>query len=58
MSDTLPKQAVLIVNAMSRSGGDAFEDARRMLQERGVELLAAHAITNPEQMLVKKFLAD
>lgn len=48
--DTLPKQAVLVVNAMSRSGGDAFEDARRMLQERGVELIGAHAVTDPEQM--------
>jgi YegS/Rv2252/BmrU family lipid kinase len=48
--DTLPKQAVLVVNAMSRSGGDAFEDARRLLEERGVELISAHAIIDPEQM--------
>nr|WP_314443893.1 YegS/Rv2252/BmrU family lipid kinase [uncultured Sphingomonas sp.] len=48
--DTLPKQAVLIVNAMSRSGGDAFDQARRLLEEHGVELLAAHAITDPERM--------
>ena len=48
--DTLPKQAVLVVNAMSRTGGDAFEDAKRLLGERGVELLSAHAITDPEQM--------
>jgi YegS/Rv2252/BmrU family lipid kinase len=48
--DTLPKQAVLIVNAMSRSGADAFEEARRLLEERGVTLLAAHAITEPDQM--------
>ena len=48
--DTLPKQAVLIVNAMSRSGGDAFEEAKRLLEESGVELIAAHAITDPEQM--------
>jgi YegS/Rv2252/BmrU family lipid kinase len=60
IDDTLPKQAVLIVNAMSRSGGDAFEDARRMLEERGVDLLAAHAITKPEQMrpTVRAALAD
>jgi YegS/Rv2252/BmrU family lipid kinase len=48
--DTLPKQAVLIVNTMSRSGGDAFEAAERLLEERGVELLSAHAITDPEQL--------
>lgn len=58
--DTLPKQAVLIVNAMSRSGGDAFEEARRLLEENGVELIAAHAVTDPKQMrpTVLKALAD
>ncbi|GAA4011029.1 diacylglycerol/lipid kinase family protein [Sphingomonas humi] len=49
-NDTLPKQAVLIVNAMSRSGGDVFEEAKRLLEESGIELLAAHAITEPEKM--------
>ena len=48
--DTLPKQAVLVVNAQSRSGSDAFEQARTRLEERGITLLAAHAITDPEQM--------
>ncbi len=48
--DTLPKQAVLVVNAMSRSGADAYEQARTMLEERGIVLLAAYAITDPEQM--------
>jgi YegS/Rv2252/BmrU family lipid kinase len=58
--DTLPKQAVLIVNAMSRSGGDAFDEAKAMLGERGIELLGAHAVTDPEQMrpTVLKALAD
>lgn len=58
--DTLPKHAVLIVNAMSRSGGDAFENAKTLLQESGIELIAAHAITDPEQMqpTVRKALAD
>jgi YegS/Rv2252/BmrU family lipid kinase len=50
IDDTLPKQAVLIVNAMSRSGGDVFEEARRLLEERGVELISSHAVTDPEQM--------
>lgn len=58
--DTLPKQAVLIVNAMSRSGGDAFDDAKRMLEEQGIELLSAHAIKDPEEMqpTVRQALAD
>jgi YegS/Rv2252/BmrU family lipid kinase len=60
IDDTLPKQAVLIVNAMSRTGGDAFDEARRLLEERGIELISTHAITDPEQMrpTVCKALAD
>ncbi|GAA4014214.1 lipid kinase [Sphingomonas swuensis] len=50
IDDTLPKQAVLVVNAMSRNGSDAFERARTLLEEAGITLLAAHAITDPEQM--------
>ena len=49
-NDRLPKQAVLVVNAMSRNGADAYERARTMLEERGIALLAAYAITDPEQM--------
>jgi YegS/Rv2252/BmrU family lipid kinase len=49
-TDALPKQAVLVVNALSRSGSDAFEQARTMLVERGIELLEAHAIEEPEKM--------
>lgn len=49
-NDSLPKQAVLVVNARSRSGAETFEKARTLLEERGVTLLAAYAITDPEQM--------
>jgi YegS/Rv2252/BmrU family lipid kinase len=49
-TDALPKQAVLVVNAKSRSGSDAFDQAKQLLQDRGMELLAAHAITDPERM--------
>lgn len=48
--DSLPRQAVLIVNARSRSGADAFEEAKRLLGERGVTLLSAHAVTDPDEM--------
>ena len=60
MSQPLPKQAVLIVNAMSRKGADAFEQARDLLTANGVELLAAHAITEPDDLrpTVCKALAD
>ena len=49
-TDALPKQAVLVVNAMSRSGADAFEQAKSLLEERGVELIEADAIHDPEEM--------
>ena len=60
MNDALPKQAVLVVNAMSRNGEAAFERARTMLEERGVELIEAHAITRPDDMqpTVRKALAN
>jgi YegS/Rv2252/BmrU family lipid kinase len=50
MSDTLPKQAVLVVNALSRNGSDAFDQAKALLEQRGIELIEAHAVTEPEEM--------
>ena len=50
MTDTLPNQAILIVNAMSRSGADAFEDVRDKLVAAGIELIEAHAIDQPDEM--------
>jgi YegS/Rv2252/BmrU family lipid kinase len=49
-SSALPKQAILIVNAMSRRGADVFDQARDKLVAAGVELIEAHAITKPEKM--------
>ncbi|MEO6113592.1 MAG: diacylglycerol kinase family protein [Sphingomicrobium sp.] len=46
----LPRQAILVVNAMSRKGADAFDEARAKLELAGVELIEAHAVTDPEQM--------
>ena len=46
----LPRQAILIINAMSRSGADAFEEARDKLIKAGVSLISAHAIDNPDEM--------
>ncbi|WP_114226530.1 MULTISPECIES: diacylglycerol/lipid kinase family protein [Sphingomonas] len=60
MSRPLPKQAVLIVNAMSRRGADAFDEARDLLTQKGIDLIAAHAITDPDQLrpTVCQALAD
>lgn len=50
MSDTLPRKAILIVNAMSRSGAEAFDEARDKLTAAGIELIEAHAIDDPAKM--------
>ena len=59
MSD-LPRSAVLIVNARARRGQDLFRDACAKLKARGIDLIAAHAITDPDQLAptVKQAVAD
>ncbi len=46
----LPKRAILIVNAASRSGVAAFEPARDQLIAAGIELIDARAIEDPEAL--------
>ncbi len=46
----LPNQAILVVNAASRSGADAFDDARDKLVAAGIELLDAKAVKDPKRM--------
>jgi len=50
MSKTLPREAILIVNAASRTGADAFAQARVKLTAAGIELIDAKAIEKPERM--------
>jgi YegS/Rv2252/BmrU family lipid kinase len=50
MDKTLPKQAILVVNALSRKGEATFDDVRSKLEAAGVELLEAHAVHEPEEM--------
>ena len=59
MTDALPKRAILIVNAMSRKGEAAFDEARDRLTAAGVTLIDAHEVTEPEGMdrLVKSAVA-
>ena len=47
---TVPKEAVLIVNAHSRKGQDLFREARDKLEQAGVRLIASHAVKNPSQL--------
>ena len=46
----LPKQAILVVNAMSRKGADVFDEVRDKLIAAGLELIEAHAVDDPGQM--------
>ncbi len=48
---TLPKQAILIVNAASRSGAEAFALACEKLTAAGVELIDSKAVKKPERMV-------
>ena len=48
---SLPRQAVLIVNARSRKGRDLFGKAKSLLKAEGVELIAAHAVRNPDKLI-------
>jgi YegS/Rv2252/BmrU family lipid kinase len=50
MRGKLPKKAILIVNAMSRKGADAFGDACDKLRAAGIELIEAHAVKQPGRM--------
>jgi len=56
----VPRQAVLVVNAHSRKGRDLFGRAERLLRDKGIDLLAAHAVRDPSRMgeIVDKAVAD
>ena len=49
----VPKKAVLIVNAHSRRGRELFRAADEKLRAAGIELIAAHAIRNPAELVPK-----
>ena len=48
---SLPREAVLIVNAHSRKGQALFQEAERKLQAAGITLLESHAIRDPRQLV-------
>ena len=50
MDETLPKQAILIVNAGSRRGAELFAEARDKLKAAGVELLNAKKCKTAKSM--------
>lgn len=50
MAKPLPKKAILVVNAMSRKGADAFDEARSKLEMAGIELVDSIAVDDPSKM--------
>jgi YegS/Rv2252/BmrU family lipid kinase len=48
---SVPKEAVLIVNARSRKGRRLFRRATFLLRGAGIRLLAAHAVRKPDQLI-------
>lgn len=47
---TLPRQAILIVNTRSRIGAGAFGEAVDLLERAGIELLDTRAVGNPNHL--------
>jgi len=50
MGKPLPKQAILVVNARSRKGEAAYDEARDKLKAAGIQLIESHAVTDPKKM--------
>lgn len=46
----LPREAALIVNVHSRRGEALFKDARALLEQAGLRLIAAHAVDDPDRL--------
>lgn len=47
MPKSLPREAILVVNAQSRSGADGFNEAVRLLEDAGVKLIEARPVKDP-----------
>ena len=49
-SRSLPKKAILIVNSRSRVGAESFDEAVRLLERAGIELVEKHAVKEPQRL--------
>ena len=60
LTKTVPREAVLIVNAHSRKGEALFHEAKTKLEEAGIRLIAAHGVKNPRYLndTVRKAVRD
>lgn len=57
---SLPRDAVLVVNAGSRKGDELFEEAKEKLAEAGIDLIDAVDVTNPGDIrsIVRQAIQD
>src|SRR3546814_19550713 len=51
LTDPVPREAVLVVNAHSRRGRDLFREAKEKLEAAGISLRAAHAGRHPKELI-------
>jgi YegS/Rv2252/BmrU family lipid kinase len=60
MSDALPDRAIVVVNTQSRRGEEAFELCCDKLEAAGVEVIARHAVDDPDDMrpIIRKAIAE
>lgn len=50
MTKSLPRQAILVANALSRTGAETFDKAVALLTGAGVELLESRAVADPSKI--------
>lgn len=50
---SLPREAALIVNALSRKGEDLFLEAKAKIEAKGIRLIRAEAVKDPAQMAAR-----
>jgi len=57
---SLPRDAILVINAGSRKGEELFEDAKAKLTEAGINLVDAVDVENPEDIrkIVRQAIKD
>lgn len=60
VAKSLPREAALIVNAHSRKGEALFQNAKAKLEQAGMNLVAAHAVADPDTLnhMVRQVVAD
>src|SRR3546814_1860353 len=51
LTDPVPREAVLVVNAHSRRGRELFREAKEKLEAAGISLRAAHAVRHPKELI-------